>query len=150
MLTIRLSSMLQRALPVSLPSGGTLQVPRVQFRCLVYLPQAVVPQDGVIDPGAPLTCFPLSIWSRFREGTDFEWLPFEPGFQPPGGEMVRWHFTFRMARFLVPITLLDYSTLIDRSDVIAQFADSDPLVRRGRSLPRRRSTSPRRRRRLRT
>jgi hypothetical protein len=94
-----------------------------------------MPRDGVIDTGAPFTCFPRSLWIRFREGTDFEWLPFETGFQPPRGQLPGWQFTFRMARFLVPLTLMDYSTELDRAGVIAQFADSDPQTRRGQSLP---------------
>jgi hypothetical protein len=134
--TIRLSSgVLHAPLPLSLPGGGTLQVPRTRFTCLAQLPRFMMPRDGIIDTGVPLTCFPLTIWSRFQEGTDFEWLPFEPGFQSPGTVMGNWRYTFRMARFLVPLTLMDYSTAIERFDVIAQFADNDPPARRGQSLP---------------
>lgn len=133
--TIGLSSISQGALPLSLPTGGTLRVPRARFHCLARLPRFVMPRDGIIDTGAPLSCFPFSIWDRFQEGTDFEWLPFEPGFQSPISVMAGWRYTFRMARFLVPLTLMDYSTAIDRSGVIAQFADGDPPTRRGQSLP---------------
>lgn len=132
---LRLSSGLQNPLPVSLPTGVTLPIPRIHFHCLARLPRFLMPRDGIIDTGAPLTCFPLAIWNRFVEGTDFEWLPFVPGFQPPAGQMAGWRYTFRMARFLVPITLMDSAAAIDRADVLAQFADSDPPVRRGQSLP---------------
>lgn len=114
------------ALPVVLPPGRIVDVPRIQFRCLVRLPHFLMPQDGIIDSGAPLTCFPKAIWDRFVEGTDFEWLPFAPGTRPPPGRVGKWLFTFRMARFLVPLGLMDYQTQVDRSEVIAQFADNDP------------------------
>lgn len=134
--TIRLfPATLGPPLPLEPVAGGTIRVPRVRFQCLLRLPQFLMPRDGVIDTGAPLTCLPKSIWDRFREGTDFEWLPFEAGYQPPVGQTVGWRYTFRMARFLVPLTLMDYSTEVERAGLIAQFADSDPPARRGQALP---------------
>jgi hypothetical protein len=133
--TLRLSVTNQGMLPLALPAGGTLQVPRIRFHCLARLPQFTMPRDGIIDTGAPLSCFPFSLWGRFHLGTDYEWLPFEPGFTPPVGQMVGWRYTFRMARFLVPIGLMDLTTEATRSEVIAQFADNDPPARAGRSLP---------------
>jgi hypothetical protein len=134
--SIRLSlDILGPPLPLATPGGGALQAPRVRFLCLARLPGFMMPRDGIIDTGAPHTCFPLALWSQFQEGTDFEWLPFEPGYQPPVGVMLGWRYTFRMARFLVPLALMDYSTEVERPGVIAQFADSDPPARRGKSLP---------------
>ena len=64
--TIRLSaSHLGPALAVALPSGGALDVPRTRFRCLVRVPHFLMPLDAVIDTGAPLTCFPRTVWARF-------------------------------------------------------------------------------------
>src|SRR5262249_44715826 len=123
-------------LPVITPAGGTIQVPRPQFRCLLRVPNALFPRDTVIDTGAPVTCFPEAIWSQFREGTDFEWLPFAPGVQPPRGQMINWQFSFQMARFLVSRALVDYTSLIERPEVVAQFATGNPPSAPGqRSLP---------------
>jgi hypothetical protein len=134
--TIRLASYsLGPVLPVIPPAGSAIDVPRVRFRCLVRIPQFLMPLDAIIDTGSPLTCFPRSIWDRFLEGIDFEWLPFATGVHPPPGQTVDWQFTFRMARFLVPLALMDYSTETDRAGVIAQFADNDPPGQRGRALP---------------
>jgi hypothetical protein len=113
-------------LPVVPPKGQVFVVPRPQFRCLIRLPQFLMPQDAIIDCGAPLTCIPKALWDRFLEGRDFEWLPFIYGTQPPTGRIGRWVFGFQMARFRVPLALMDYRTQIDRFEVIAQFADSDP------------------------
>jgi hypothetical protein len=122
-------------MPVSPAAGGTLHVPRQQLRCLVRLPRFLPPQDGVIDTGAPLTCFPKEVWERFAEGRDYEWLPFEAGFVPPLGQMVGWRYSFRVARFLVPLALTDLSVEVERPDVIAAFADGDPPDRRGQAVP---------------
>jgi hypothetical protein len=65
------------------PAHGPPRVERAQLRCLVRLPGFVMPKDAVIDTGAPFTCFPRSLWDRFTEGTDFEWVPFAPAYQPP-------------------------------------------------------------------
>ena len=124
--TIRLSAVQLTPLPLVLPNGGTRDVPRLRFHCLVRLPQHLLPRDGIIDTGAPHSCFPFSIWNSFRLGTDYEWLPFEPGFVPPAGQMIGWRYTFRMARFLVPLSLMDYVTEVERPNVIAAFANSDP------------------------
>jgi hypothetical protein len=76
------------------------------------------------------------LWTRLRPGIDFEWLPFAAGFHPPIGRTAGWQFSFEMARFLVPLGLMDYSTRVDRPDVIAQFAANDPPAPPGRkSLP---------------
>jgi len=125
--TIRLATYhLGSALSVIFPSGQVADVPRIRFRCLVRLPQFLTPLDAIIDSGSPFTCFPKSIWERFVEGTDYEWMPFVAGTTVPAGHLPNWRFTFQLARFLVPLTLMDYSTMLDRVDVIAQFADSDP------------------------
>lgn len=108
---------------------GRVDVHRPQFRCLLRLPNTLLPRDAVIDTGSPLVCFPEDIWKPFRHGVDFEWLPFDPGVTPPFGQVVGWAFPFRLARFLTPITLMDYSTEVDRPDVIAQFATGNPRPR---------------------
>jgi hypothetical protein len=134
--TVRLSTV-PRGRPFTVvPRPGRLLIPRVQLRCLIRVPNVLLPRDGVIDTGAPLTHFPQAIWTAFREGIDFEWLPFPSGGQPPTGQVVNWRFTYRMARFLVPLTLMDYTTQIDRPSVVAQFADTDPPSPAGqRALP---------------
>lgn len=124
--TIRLAvSFVGPMMPVTLPVGGRLDVPRARFHCLVQVPQALMPFDAVIDTGAPLSCFPNAVWRQFVEGVDYEWLPFAGG-TPPSGRVVGWLFNFRMARFLRPLAMMDYTTALDRPNVIAQFADSDP------------------------
>jgi hypothetical protein len=94
----------------------------------------MLPQDALIDTGAPLTCFPEKVWSSFLAGTDFEWLSFPAGTPPPIGVMSNWQYTFQLARFLVPLTLLDYVTAVDRPDVIAAFAAGNPQTT-GKGLP---------------
>lgn len=121
--------------PVLTPQGGTLTVWRPQFRCLLGVPNRMAPLDAIIDTGASLTCFPESLWNVFREGTDFEWLPYPPGATPPTGQLLRWRYTFRMARFIVPLTLMDFTTSIDRPDVIAAFATGDPPLTRSSKAP---------------
>src|SRR4051794_40229831 len=96
------------------PRGAPVPVYRPQFRCLVGLPSTLLPQDGVIDTGAPFTSFPEDMWKRFRVGIDFEWLSFPAGIPTPTGTMANWRYAFQFARFLVPLTLLDYTTAIDR------------------------------------
>ncbi|QDU24266.1 hypothetical protein [Urbifossiella limnaea] len=123
-------------LPAVSPTVGLVDVHRPQFRCLLRLPNTLLPRDAVIDTGAPLICFPEDLWRPFRVGVDFEWLPFAPGPAPPAGRLVGWQFTFRMARFLAPVTLLDYSTEVERPNVVAQFATGNPPAPPGRhSLP---------------
>jgi hypothetical protein len=112
--------------PVVAPRGGTISVFRPQFRCLLRVPNAFFPRDAIIDTGAPLTCFPEAIWSQFREGIDFEWLPFAPGVHVTPGRVAGWQFTFQMARFLVSLALMDYTTAVERPEVIAQFAAGNP------------------------
>jgi hypothetical protein len=109
-------------------------VPRPRFRCLVRVPGFLTPLDAIIDTGAPLICLPRTVWTRFVEGVDYEWLPFDGVGAPPTARVAGWQFTFQMARFLQPLTMLDYTTSFDRPDVIAQFADSDP-PRRGNAPP---------------
>ncbi|MBA4065174.1 MAG: hypothetical protein C0501_15955 [Isosphaera sp.] len=116
------------------PSGNPVPVPRPQLRCLVKLPGALLPQDGVIDTGAPLTTVPEDLWRPLQAGTDYEWLIFPPGTPTPVGVMAHWRYTFRLARFLAPVTLIDYATAVDRPGVVAAFADSNPPAA-GRGLP---------------
>ena len=50
--------------------------------------------------------------------------------------MVGWQFSFQMARFLVPVSLLDYTTEVLRPDVIAAFTAGNPPVAPGvKGLP---------------
>jgi hypothetical protein len=111
--------------PVVLPSGRTIDVSSDQFRCLIRLPNQILPYDAVIDTGAPLVYFPQLVWSRLRDGIDFEWLTPVAGASPPA-QIGRWQFTFQMARFLAPLWLMDYSTEVERPEVIAAFASSNP------------------------
>ena len=113
-------------LPAEEPSGRPLLVPRLQFRCWVRLPNMTMPRDGLVDTGSPLSWFPEDIWKSFRPGIDFEWLPFEAGYVPPRAHTAGWTFTFRMARMLQPIALLDTATELERPGVIVQFADGNP------------------------
>ena len=101
--TIRLTAYSVGPLLALAHPPGARPVPRVQLRCLLRVPGTPIPRDAILDTGAPLTCFPERIWQPFREGVDFEWCPFAPGVQPPAGQMAGWRFTFRMARFLVPL-----------------------------------------------
>ena len=41
-------------------------------------------------------------------------------------------YTFRFARFLIPLAVEDYITSVPRGDVIAQFATGDPFGSQGR------------------
>lgn len=121
-------------LDVDLPGGGSLAVHQPQFRCLLRLPNALLPKDAVIDTGAPFTFFPEEVWRPLRVGVDYEWLPFATNTSPPPARIAGWQFTFRIARFLLPVTLLDYTTTVERHDVVAAFADSNPRAAR-KSLP---------------
>lgn len=125
--TIRLTPV-RLALPgsVTFPGGRVLAVPSDQLRCLVRRPNQTLPYDAIIDTGAPHIYFPQLVWSRLRDGIDFEWLPFAPGTSSPTAQIAGWKFTVRMARFLVPLTLMDYATEIERPDVIAAFASGNP------------------------
>jgi hypothetical protein len=125
--TIRLATgQWANPLDVDLPHGGLLSVPQPQFRCLVRLPNSLLPKDAVIDTGAPFTFIPHEVWHPLRPGVDYEWLPFAAGAPQPVGRIAGWRFTFRIARFLAPLSLLDYTTEIERPDVIAAFASSNP------------------------
>jgi len=116
-------------------STGTILIPRPQFRCLVRLPSTLMPRDGIIDTGSPLSWFPEGVWSQFREGTDFEWLPFAAGYTPPRGQTAGWAFTFRIARMLQPLSLFDTQTELNRQGVIVQFADGNPPAPPGSKRP---------------
>ena len=125
--TIRLTVQNQRPVaPVVLPAGGTLNIPTVQYRCLLRLPAFPLPRDAVIDTGAPLVYFPQQVWSGLREGIDFEWLPFAAGTVSPVAQIARWQFTYQFARFLVPVGVMDYTTEFERPEVVAAFASGDP------------------------
>ena len=115
-------------LRVDEPNGAARVIPLPQFRCLVRLPGVLLPRDAVIDTGSPLTWMPEAIWSRFQPGIDYEWLPWSSGFSPPAGRTAGWNFTFRMARFLQPVSLFHLNSREElvRTRVIAQFADGNP------------------------
>jgi hypothetical protein len=113
-------------IPVDEPAGPRLLLPRIQLLCLVRLPNTLMPRDGIIDTGSPFSWFLEDVWRVFRPGIDFEWLPFEAGYSPPRGQTAGWAFTFRMARMLQPITLMDTVTELERNGVIVQFADGNP------------------------
>jgi hypothetical protein len=122
------------SLPIT-TSTGTLLIPRPQFRCWVRLPNTFMPRDGIIDTGSPLSRFPESIWSHFQQGWDFEWLPYEAGFNPPRGQAAGWSFTFRIAQMLQPLSLFDAQTELVRSGTIVQFADGNPPAPPGSKRP---------------
>jgi len=122
-------------LTVADPRGGAVRVPVPQFRCLVQLPGGLFPKDAVIDTGAPITWFPENVWRPLRDGVDFEWLGFPPGVPPPVARISSWQFTYRMVRFLAPLTLMDYSTMVDRPDVVAAFAAGNPPAYRTSKAP---------------
>lgn len=114
---------------VSLPvagAAGPSVVPLFQFRVLTRLSSLPATYDGIIDTGSPLTWLPEAIWSRLHPGTDYEWVPFATGYHPPVTRTAGWEFQFRLARLLIPLTLLDNSTTYDRFGVVAQFAEGDP------------------------
>lgn len=115
------------------PRGAVVPVHRPQFRCLIHLPGTLMPQDGIVDTGAPLTHIPERIWSGLAPGTDFEWLDLGAGAPAPGGVIAGWRYTFRLARFLAPVTLMDSAVAVDRADVIAAFASGNPTG--ARSVP---------------
>lgn len=129
---VRLTTIERRSpLPVLNPTGGILAVRRAQLRCWMRLPNVSRLVDGIVDTGSPLTIVPEALWCRLREGIDFEWLPYAGGFQPPSGLLAGWRFSFQIARFLVPLTLIDYTTQIDRPGVVAQFTIGNPPVTPG-------------------
>jgi hypothetical protein len=121
-------------MPVPSPSG-TLAIPRPQFRCWVRLPNTIMPRDGIIDTGSPLSWFPERIWSQFMLGRDFEWLPFAAGYLPPRAQTAGWTFTFRMARMLQPLSLFDTQSELIRDGAIVQFADGNPPTPQGSKQP---------------
>lgn len=112
---------------VSDGASGTLRVPRTRLHCLLEVPGWLLPCEAVIDTGAPLCIFPESVWLHFQPGLDYELLPFV-GANPPAVRIASWQFTFRLARFLVPLALCDVglTTRVERPNVIAQFANGDP------------------------
>jgi hypothetical protein len=122
-------------IPVVEPSGGVVLIERPRLICDVGLPGRLLPLAGIIDVGAPLTIIPQDAWSTLREGTDFEWLAFAPGTSPPAANILGRNFTYRIARFLGPVDLMDRVTQISRPNVIAQFATGNPTAGPGRFLP---------------
>lgn len=90
-----------------------------------------MPRDAVLDTGSPLCWFPESVWSRMALGTDYEVLPFEPGYVPPVGRTAGWTFGFRLALLLAPLVLFDTQaqTQLVRHDLIVQFTDGNPPAR---------------------
>lgn len=131
--TIRLSAQ-NAAQPVSVvaPTGAAVTVPFPQLVCLLRLPGVLLPRDAVIDTGAALIWVPEDVWRPLRAGVEFDWLPFAPGAQPPTGQLARWRFTFQMARFLAPVSVMDYSTEVERPNVIAAFTTGNPPGAAGR------------------
>lgn len=113
-------------IPVEASTGSQFLLPRVQLRALVLLPGQLLPRDAIIDTGSPFNWCPEDVWQPLRPGTDFEWLPFAPGYQPPVGQTAGWNFRFRMARLLGPLTLTDLTTELPRDGVIFQFAEGNP------------------------
>jgi hypothetical protein len=95
----------------------------------------MMPRDGIIDTGSPLSWFPEGVWSQFQDGRDFEWLPFSAGYTPPRGQTAGWTFTFRMARLLQPLSLFDTQSELIRDGVIVQFADGNPPSKPGNKQP---------------
>ncbi len=108
------------------PAGGTLGIPRTRFRCLVKVPGQSRPYDAIIDTGAPFIIFPEKVWSRFRAGVDFDFLP--PVAPLPPALVAGWQFAYHFARFRVTLTLTDtgLTASVPRPGVIAQFAVGDP------------------------
>jgi hypothetical protein len=113
-------------IPVVDPGGAVIPIELPRLICSVGLPGLLIPRNGIIDVGSPLTIVPQDIWTGLREGTDFEWLPFAPGTVPPPATILGRTFTYRIARFLGPVDLMDPATLIARPNVIAQFASGNP------------------------
>jgi hypothetical protein len=117
-------------------AAGPPAVPRVQLRTLLRIPGALFPRDAIIDTGAPLIFFPEEIWKPLQEGIDFEWVPLDPAVSSPTARVTDWTFDFRMARFLAPLALLDYSIEVERPDIVAAFAVGNPPAYASRkSLP---------------
>ena len=86
-------------------------------------------------PVPPSSWFPEDVWNKFQPGVDFEELPFETGYTPPRVRTAGWTFTFRMARMLQPVVLMDTSTEFERAGVIVQFADGNPPIQLGSKSP---------------
>ena len=122
-------------MPVEEPTGTRLLVPRLQLLCWVRLPNLLMPLDGILDTGSPFSWFPEAVWSRLRPGVDFEELQFEAGYAPPRALAAGWSFTFRIARMLQPVVLMDTSTELERNGAIVQFADGNPPVPTGSKKP---------------
>jgi hypothetical protein len=115
-------------------TGGILDIPRLRFHCLIEVPGFLLPREALIDTGAPLTIFPEKIWSKFQFGTDYDILPLVGAPAAPA-RVLGWQFTYQIARFRVPLALLDAALTIrvPRPDVIAQFATGNPTG--WRSIP---------------
>jgi hypothetical protein len=123
-------------LPMPVVSATTtLLIPRPQLRCLVRLPNTLMPRDGIIDTGSPLTWFPEAVWSRLQEGIDYEWLDFPPGYSPPRVQTAGWTFNFRIARMLQPFSLFDNQNELVRDYAIVQFAEGNPPMPPGSKQP---------------
>lgn len=132
---IRLSSIQPGPpIPVELPTGDRLLLPRIQYRCWVKLPGFLMPRDAIIDTDSPWTWMPESLWSQFQVGVDFEWLPFPAGYQAPSGQSAGWTFRFRIAQMLKPIIIQDYSSEVERHNALMQFAEGNP-PRSSKRLP---------------
>src|ERR1700722_1754492 len=129
------SHVLGPQIPLQPNSTPGLLIPRLQFRCWVRLPNSIMPRDGIIDTGSPLSWFPESVWSNFQQGTDFDWLPFPTGYTPPRVRTAGWTFNFRIARMLQPLSLFDTQYELVRDDVIVQFAEGNPPVPVGSKQP---------------
>ena len=89
----------------------------------------------ILDTGSPLSWLPERIWSQFQDGVDYVWLSYPQGYRAPTGRVVGWSFTFRVARMLAPVILLDSATEYPRPDVIFLFADGNPPVPPGSNAP---------------
>ena len=132
---LRLTTLPLDPVPVKTPDGSGLIIPRPQFRCLVRLPNTLMPRDAIIDTGSPLSLFPRGIWDKFQEGRDFEWLPFQLGYIPIPSRIAGWSFSYRMARMLQKMSLFDMQSELLRESIIAQFAEGNPPAPPGSKRP---------------
>lgn len=57
------------------------------------------------------------------------------GLRPARARTPGWTFTYQFARFLLPVGLHDGRTELLRHGLVAQFADSNPLVPSGSQRP---------------
>jgi hypothetical protein len=103
-------------------TGALVRAPRDQLRCSTALSGSNHLFDAILDTGAPLTIFPEEVWQHFVRGADYELLPLPVG--TPQARVAGWQFAFHLARFLVPLVLIDagLSVAVPRAHVVAQFA----------------------------